>query len=301
MQKYGLGEVGATDNSGYGSITKGGSLVNFAFSPNKTLTPEQYTAKSNIYKYMNTLGADVTAAKEKVLQGKMKGNSPLAYELFSPGAKTPEKESTVERLKTVLADKGIADEDVSKFSGFYAGTGADKDAYSVNIGVNRGGSAGGTNTFSLDLYNKSGLEKSIIISKQDADYIKGTVLRVPSPVSDVVKRVTWNAKTNSTNSMTTDPNNPNAYKGAFYQSNDFYYLNRPNLLGADVKVNSLGQPNVFFYVKDKNGNSKAVPFKTNPSEILPSSFASIDAAEAFIKGISNPAQIDNILKNANTK
>jgi len=96
-------------------------------------------------------------------------------------------------------------------------------------------------------------------------------------------------------------NNPNAYKGAYYKSDDFYHLNRPNLLGADVKVNNLGQPNVFFYVKDANGNSKAVPFKTSASEILPSGFASVDAAEAFIKGISNPAQIDNILKNANTK
>ena len=302
MQKYGIGEAGATDNSGYGSITKGGSLVNFALAPNnKTFTADQYSAKSNIYKYMKTLGADVTAAKEKVLQGKMKGNSPLAFELFAPGAKTPEKESTVERLKTVLADKGIADEDVSKFSGFYSGTGPDKDAYSVNIGVNRGGSAGGANNFTLDLYNKSGLEKSVIISKADADYIKGTVLKVPSPASDVVKRIGWNTKTNSTNSLTTDPNNPNAYKGAYYKSDDFYHLNRPNLLGADVKVNNLGQPNVFFYVKDAKGNSKAVPFKTNPSDILPGAFASIDHAEKFIQGISSPAQIDNILKNANTK
>ena len=264
-------------------------------------TPEQKTLAANISKYSDVISADVTKAKEKVLKEKMKGNSPLAFELFSPGAKTPDKESTVERLKTVLADKGISDEDVSKFSAFYSGTGADKEGYTVNIGVNRGGAAGGENKLSLDLYDKDGLVKSVIVSKNDADYIKGTRLNIPAPVSDAVKRVNWNTKTGSTNSMTADLNNPNAYKGAFYQSDDFYYLNRPNLLGADVKINNLGQPNVYFYTKDKNGNSKAIAFKTSASDILPAGFSSIDAADKFIKGITTASQIDNILKNANIK
>ena len=277
-------------------ITSAGGSVGL-FSPvssgNETL--------NNIMSYVKLQGKDVTKVKENILKEKLKGNSPLAYELFSPGAKEPEKASTIERLKTVLADKGIADDDVSKFAGFYAGTGANKDAYSVNIGVNRGGALGGENTFTLDLYSKGGLEKSVIISKADADYIKGTVLKVPSPVSDAVKRVNWNPQTKSTNSITSDPNNPNAYKGAFYQSDDFYHLNKPNLLGADVKINNLGQPNVFFYIKDKNGTSKGVPFKTSASDILPGAFSSIDAADAFIRGISTSSQIDNILKNANIK
>jgi hypothetical protein len=276
-------------------------ISNLLLGELRNFTPEQKNAKAAISKYIDAIGSDVTKAKENVLKEKLKGNSPLAFELFSPGAKEPEKASTIERLKTVLADKGIADEDVSKFAGFYSGTSSDKGGYSVNIGVNRGGALGGESNFTLDLYNKSGLEKSIIISKKDADYIKGTVLRVPSPVSDAVKRVNWNPKTKSTNSITSDPNNPNAYKGAFYQSDDFYHLNKPNLLGADVKINNLGQPNVFFYVKDKNGNSRAVPFKTNSSDILPGAFLSIDHADKFIKGITTTAQIDNILKNANIK
>lgn len=262
---------------------------------------EHKAAAANIYKYADVIGSDVTNAKENVLKQKMKGSSPVAFELFSPGAKTPEKESTVERLKTVLADKNISDEDVSKFAAFYSGTGADKDAYTVNIGVNRGGAFGGEPKLSLDLYDKDGLVKSVIVSKNDADYIKGTRLNIPAPVSDAVKRVNWNTKTGSTNSTTADLNNPNAYKGAFYQSDDFYSLNRPNLLGADIKINNLGQPNVYFYTKDRNGNPKAAPFKASASDILPTGFSSIDAADKFIKGITTAAQIDNILKNANIK
>jgi hypothetical protein len=264
-------------------------------------TTEHRQAAANIRKYWDVIGTDVTSAKEKVLKEKMKGNSPLVFELFSPGAKTPEKESTIDRLKTVLANKGVSDDDVSKFSSFYSGTSANKEGYTVNIGVNRGGVAGGKNDLTLDLYSNSGLEKSLIISKKDADYIKGTTLNIPSPTSDVVKRVNWNTKTGSTNSSASDLNNPNAYRSAYYQSDDFYSLNRPDLLGADIKVNNLGQPNVYFYVKDKNGNSKAAPFKASASDILPGAFTSIDAADAFIKGIRNSAQIDNILKNANIK
>jgi hypothetical protein len=247
------------------------------------------------------LNSDVAKAKEKVLQEKMKGNSPLAFQLYAPGAKPADMDETVRRLKDVLADKQVSDEDVSKFAGYYSGTAAEKDAYTLNIGVNRGGAFGGKNEFTLDLYTKDGLEKSLIISKKDADYIKGTVLNVPTPVSDVVQRINWNAETKSTNSTTSDPNHPNAYKGAYYKSDDFYSLNRPNLLGADVKINNLGQPNVYFYVKDGENNSKAIPFKTSPRDILPGAFSSIDAAERFIKGITTASQIDNILTNANTK
>lgn len=281
-----------------------GAVGGFFLDPLMTFdrrSPEQKALAANISKYSDAISSDVTAAKEKVLKEKMKGASPLAFELFAPGAKTPEKESTVERLKTVLADKNVSDEDVSKFAAFYSGTGADKDAYTVNIGVNRGGAFGGEPKLSLDLYDKDGLVKSVIVSKNDADYIKGTRLNIPAPVSDAVKRVNWNTKTGSTNSITADLNNPNAYKGAFYQSDDFYSLNRPNLLGADVKINHLGQPNVYFYTKDRNGNPKAAPFKANASDILPTGFSSIDAADKFIKGITTAAQIDNILKNANIK
>jgi hypothetical protein len=251
--------------------------------------------------YRTTLSNEVLSAKENVLKEKMKGNSPVAFELFSTNAKPNEKESTIERLKTVLGDKGVSDDDVSKFVAFYSGTAANKDAYTVNIGVNRGGALGGDSKLSLDLYDKDGLVKSLIVSKTDAEYIKGATLNIPSPVSDAVKRVNWNIKTSSTNSATSDPNNPNAYKGAFYQSDNFYSLNRPNLLGADIKVNNLGQPNVYFYVKDKDGNVKAAPFKASPSDILPTGFSSIDAADTFIKKINKGSEIDNILKNANIK
>ena len=266
-----------------------------------TRSPEHRAAAGNIRKYIDLLNQDVTEAKEKVLKDKMKGNSPVAFELFAPGAKPAQIDETIRRLKTVLADKGVSDEDVAKFAGYYAGTSAEKDIFTLNIGVNRGGAFGGENKFTLDLYDNEGLTKSLIVSKKDADYIKGTTLNVPTPVSDVVERINWNKETKSTNSTTSDPNHPNAYKSAYYKSSDFYSLNRPDLLGSDIKINNLGQPNVYFYVKDKDGNSKAIAFKTSPRDILPGAFSSIDAAEKFIKGISTAAQFDNILTNANTK
>lgn len=290
--------IGQVSESGASFKEKG--FISFFTDPlivSDTRTAEHKSAAGNIRKYVDALSANVIDAKEAVLKRKMKGASPVAFELYASGAKNDEKESVDERLKTVLGDKASA-QSLQNFSGFYSGSSSDRSKYQVNIGVNRGGAAGGTPSLTLDLYDDTGLIESVPINKQDADYITGRSLKLPAEVSDVTKRIQWNESKNSTNSITSDPNKPNAYEGAYYKSTDFYSLQRPNVMGADVKINNLGQANVYFYNKEADGSVKPVPVKLSPFDILPAPFTSVDAAEAFIRGLKRPSDYDNILKNA---
>jgi hypothetical protein len=259
-------------------------------------TPEHRAAAGNIRKYWDALSENVVNAKEAVLKRKMKGASPLAYELYPSGAKETDRKSIDERLRTVIGDKANA-RNLKNFEAFYSGSSADQGKYAVNIGVNRGGVSGGAPTLTLDLYDGTGKLESVEISKADADYITGRNLKLPSEVSDVVEKVQWSETKQTTNSITSDPNKPDAYKGAYYKSSDFYSLQRPNIMGADVKINNLGQANVYFYNKEADGSVKPVPVKLSPFDILPAPFTSVDAAEAFIKGLRRPSDYDNILKN----
>lgn len=259
-------------------------------------TPEQWKAKSNILKLMNIFGSSALDAKEEVLKDKLKADSPLQFDLYPKNAKETVKASIDQRLKTVLADKIGANKDLSDFSNFYSGSQADRDKYHVVYNVDRE-----SGTIRMELYEPTGLKQSFEINKGEMDYITGNVTKLPSTTSRAVRAMNWSPDKSSTNRLTSDVNEPNAYKGAEYQSSDFFHLQRPELMGADVKLNYQRIPNVYFYVKGKDGKIKAVPFKDSPNSIEPYRFSSIDAGDAFIKGLTKPAEIDNILKNANIK
>jgi hypothetical protein len=263
-------------------------------------TNEQREAKRNMGRLSQSLKNTALDAKEEFLKRKMKGNSPLMYNLYPDNADNKTKESVNDRLKTLLSGR-VPTDDVLAYTDFYSGTETAKSKYNVVFNVDRGGVSGDKQNITLDLYDGESLVKSIPVNKNDMTYVLGKTVNVPSVVSDVVRKVQWNENKQSTNSITSDPNNPNAYQGAHYSSDDFYYLNKPNIMGADIKINNMGQPNIYFYVKDANGDVKGVPFKTSPNDILPTPFTSIDAADVFIKGITKPAQIDNILRNAKIK
>ena len=266
----------------------------------KPMDENRVNARDNMYNYANQYSSGLISKKEEVLKRKMKGNSPLMYNLYPDNADNKTKESVNDRLKTLLSGR-VPTDDVSAYTDFYSGTETAKSKYNVVFNVDRGGVSGDKQNITLDLYDGQSLVKSIPVNKNDMTYVLGKTVNIPSVVSDVVRKVQWNENKQSTNSITSDPNNPNAYQGAHYSSDDFYYLNKPNIMGADIKINNMGQPNIYFYVKDANGDVKGVPFKTSPNDILPASFTSIDAADVFIKGITKPAQIDNILRNAKIK
>ena len=282
----------------FASSPKSSNLPTITSSQGAAADAQRRLAYENVKEYSSLLGGKVVVAKEEILKRRMKGNSPVAFELYPSDADTKTKNSVNERLKTVLGDKATAGS-TSKFADFYSGPEASRSKYNVNVGVNRGGALGGQPTLTLDLYDQTGLIESVPIRKEDADYIKQTSLVIPEAVSDVVRKVQWGENKLSTNSITADPNNPNAYKGAHYPSEEFHYLENPNIMGADIKINNLGKANVYFYIKDKEGNIKGVPVKESPKAILPVMFNSIDAGEKFIKGIQRPSEIANILKNAN--
>jgi hypothetical protein len=292
-----IGQIAET-----GKSFKEGGFTSFLTDPLYSFdrrTPEHKAAAGNIKKYWDALSTNVINAKEAVLKRKMKGASPLAYELYPTGAKETDRKSVDDRLRTVLGDKANA-QDLSAFEAFYSGSSGDQGKYTVNIGVDRGGASGGTSTLTLDLYDGTGKLRSVAINKNDADYITGRNLKLPSEVSDVVEKLQWSESKQSTNSVTSDPNKPDAYTGAYYKSSDFYSLQRPNIMGADIKINNLGQANVYFYNKEADGSVKPVPVKMSPFDILPAPFTSADAAEAFIKGLKRPSDYDNILKNVRT-
>lgn len=259
-------------------------------------TAEQWEAKGNILKLMNMFDSEAIDAKEEVLKNKQKGDSPLQYDLYPVDAKDNVRASIDQRLKTVIADKVGANSDLSKFSKFYSGSQSDRDKYKVLYNVDRE-----SGTIRMELYEPGGLLESFEINKGEMDYVSGKSVSIPNKTSNVVKAIGWSPDGTSTNRRTSDVNDPNAYKDAEYSSSDFYHLKRPDVMGADIKLNYQGVPNVYFYIKGKDGVVRGVPFKASADDILPAGFSSIDAGGAFIEGLKTPAQIDNILKNANIK
>ena len=243
---------------------------------------------------------EAVKAKGEMIKDRNIGDSPLSFGLHEPGDKPETKKLTIDNLKMVLNKYGVADEDVDKFTAAYSGPEGDQNKSNVQFDIDRGGSVGGSVKVNLSLYTGGAIQKSIEITKDDMDVIKQIKTNIPAGKSAVVKRLSFYKENGGTNSKTSDPNDPNAYQGAFYKSSDFFKLKRKDIMGADVIVNSMGQPNVWFYVNTKNGVI-GVPVKTESNDILPHPFGSADAAEKFITELNSSGTFDSILKNANIK
>lgn len=235
------------------------------------------------------VGENVFAAKTKVLKQKMLGNEPLVVSLYPEDAKETQIKSVNQRLNEVIDNyKGTID--VDKFTNFLAGK--DKDKYNVSIGVDRGTPGSYGETFTLDLYDGNTLVQQLPIDKRSANYIKGAVINLPAPVSDVNRKIAWSENNRTTNSITGDPNNPVAYTGAYYPPSFFHQRQETDILGADIKVNDLGQHNIYFYIKDGEGNVRGIADK-NPGDIYPVAYPSADAAQSFINSLT-PGRLQTI-------
>jgi hypothetical protein len=123
---------------------------------------------------------------------------------------------------------------------------------------------------------------------------------LPPTISKTQRQLNWSGEKGTTNYSGADVNSPTAYKTAYFKANYFFdKFNRQDVLGADVKKNELGQPNVYFYVKDKEGNVNGVPYKLYRGDINPHTFDNVDAAEAWIKNtVTRSGDIDNIINNS---
>jgi hypothetical protein len=275
------------------------AISSTSFSINRKKLRSMGVDDANIQKLQEVHGlitskrfGNVLKAKEEVLKEKMKGNSPLFYELYPKDAKSDQKESVNTRLTSVLNTYKDASMDVSEFDNLLTG----KKGYSININVDRGTPSSPGQTLSLDLYDGEKLIKSQPITKKQAEYIKGVNLDIPNYVSSLQQAIQWNRGVTS-NSGTDYPNAPGAYNTAYYQSHEFNGLNRDDIMGADVFINDDGLSNDYIYIKQNDGSIKGTPIMRNGTI---ANFQNIDVAGAVIEGMTSSI-VDEIINNAKPK
>jgi hypothetical protein len=231
-------------------------------------------------------------AKEKVLQEKSKGNLPLKYTIYPKDAKGTQITSVDNRVDAVLSTFKEGDINVAEFANLKK----NNAGYTTFIKVDRDNN----NKISLALYNGTSLVKDMEITKPQMDYIKGVVTVLPAKVSRIQQQIDWSQQKGTTNSAGVDPQSPTAYKTAWFKPEYFFSkFNRSDVLGADVKKNEMGQPNVYFYIKNQTGNVKGIPYKFERGDVYPHAFESVDAAENWVKNIvTRSGDIDNIINNS---
>ena len=239
---------------------------------------------------------ETLATKEKILQERSLGNSPVNFGLYPKGADEKTIGTINRDLTTLLNTYKTGGIDVTNFENYLAPGQGEKNKYSINIGVSRDQ---GTPGFTFDLYDGEKLVQSLPAVYKGVSGVANRNLSIPAPVSDVARVFTWNSKkengTNSTNSLTSNPFNDNAYKGAYYTNANLNVPGAPYFLGADTYKNYDGTYNAYIYVK-QGDEITALPIKQDVGG-NPVNFPSIDGADATIRSLGSKAAIDNIIKN----
>jgi hypothetical protein len=240
----------------------------------------------------------VMAAKENYLRQHSLGNESKLFPMYMPDAKGPQVDTANQNVINILnAWKEVnkdADIDVSDYTSAFAGEGKEKDKYSVNIGVDRSGSQ---DKYTLELYDAETQVQSIPISEREAKQIRPDLKLAPR-VSRANQRVQQSPGGNTTNSITSNLQDQKAYTGAIVKQNYFINkYNRTDILGADTKINKMGDVNLYFYKRDANNNVTAIPIKRSTS-VYPEPFKSHDDALDFLETYLNTSgQIDNFIRN----
>jgi hypothetical protein len=258
-----------------------------ALKSNKELANQYYNVRNytSSQKYI-----DVLAAKEEYLKNRGMGNTQLITSVYNKGAKEVDKASTRDRISTVLNTFKEGNMDVSEFKELMVGN----KEYSPNIKIDRE-----KGLYSLALYDGNALVKEVPITSKQLNYIKDEYVQTPQLVSKVQKQITWSGSNGTSNIKGLDPADPDAYQHAYYPATYFFQkFNRKDVLGADVKLNNMGEYNTYLYVKEGN-DVVGVPYKLNKGDIYPYSFTSADEADAWLKTVvKRPGDIDNIINNS---
>lgn len=274
-------------NSKYGQDNEYFIDFQAALKKNKELANQYY----NIKKYTSSQKyTDVLTAKEEYLKSRGMGNTQLITSVYTKGAKEADKESTRDRISTVLNTFKEGNMDVSEFKELMKGN----KEYSPNIKIDRE-----KGLYNLALYNGDKLVKEVPITRQQLNYIKDEYVQIPNVVSKVQKQITWSGSNGTSNIKGLDPADPDAYQYAYYPFTYFFKkFNRKDVLGADVKVNNMGEYNTYLYVKE-GGDIIGIPYKLNKGDIYPHSFTSADEADSWLKSVvTRPGDIDNIINNS---
>lgn len=251
----------------------------------------------NDYNKVNAIVAsqkfsNVLNAKEAYLKDRSMGNASVVTTIYGTDATAAQIKSSKDRMAVIVNTFKEGDINVSEFNEVMK----NNPEYTPNIKIDRE-----SGKIELALYDGEQLVKALPLTERQMRYIKPEMGQVPSVLSDVQRQITWSGSAGTTNMNAYDPSSPSAYKSAYYPSTYFFNkFNRTDILGADIKVNGMGQPNVYLYVKDGNG-VKGIPVKKERGEVYPKPFISVDAAEQFIAGLQNSGEIDNLINNSKPK
>jgi hypothetical protein len=263
-----------------------------------TRLPNQESINNIVRKVGSQKFSDVLRAKEQVLKERTLGNQPLSLSVYPSNIKSTERASVDDRLKNVLGTFQAGGIDVSDFNSIYVGS--KKEGFNATIGIDRGSPSNPADTYNLELYDGATKIKQVPLTKQQVDYIRGEQVKLPTRVSDVQEKIQWSGDKGTTNSITGNLNSPSAPRGAHYKQ-DFFRknFNRNDIKGADIKVNGMGEYNLYFYVENKEGNTEAIPIKMKQGDEYPASFTSADNADVFMRQqLTTQGQVDNIINNS---
>lgn len=237
--------------------------------------------------------SNVLNAKEEYLKNHTWSPQPIAYSIYNDNMIPTERTSVDDRVKVVLnAYKDVGG--LEEFNKIYT----DPKNFNAQITVDRGSTFSPKQDFSLNLYDKSGLVKSIPITKDYADYVKGGSIKLPPRISETMERIQANGST--TNSDGLPPNHPDAYQGAMIPGTFFAQkLNTTKVLGAEVIVSPSGGYNAYLYTIDPRTNDTiGIPIKANKDDIYPANFATGDAAtEYLVNKINSKAYAEGLINN----
>ncbi len=262
---------------------------NMAYADNNLSEKSVNNIKNARRKMSSDKFSNSVAIREKVLQEKGLGNAPLVMSPYSKDAKATEIASVNDRIKSVLGMRKDGEIDVTGFSEAFK----DSKTNNINFSIDRD-----DNKIKMSVYDSNSKVKELEISKEELDYIKGSVVKLPSVVSNVQRLV--NASSNkTTNYGNLDPQSPNAYRSAYIKENVLAKkFNRTDIKGADVILNHEGIPNVYIYHHDKStGEVSAIPYKVNRGDVFPKEFTSVDAALSVVNKLSS-GDVDYILNNS---
>jgi len=213
------------------------------------------------------------------------------YTVYGKNATDTERKSTNDAIAEVLAPLANAGgtADLEQFQ--YVG----EKGYRPLITKDN---SGDVPRWYLQMANKDRtIGQPVEISRANAHRIKPEMNLDSEKVSRAVEKMNLN-QGETTNSITTDIHDPNAYKGG-YKGQDWFEKNfkTTDVKGVDIRAAS-GGVNLCFYVKNEDGEIQPVLFRVDNTQNLPITYSSIDEANAALN-LLQPKDMKEIIKQAN--
>jgi hypothetical protein len=228
--------------------------------------------------YKNTM-----SAMAKAIADKNQDNKNYVYSAYGEDPKASEKEGTDKRIGEVITSliNAGGGGDLTGFSEMYKAGGE------VVILKDNKTNPGNPKFFLQIKKPDQTLGNPVEITAADAYRIKPSINVSSEGASRIVKKFKL-GDDKTTNSITTNIYDANAYKGAYIGQNTFSEVyNTEKVKGVDViRSSTPGMYNLCFYVKDNEDNVKPVLFRQDTSSNYPMDISSLDKADAVLQTMS---------------